>query len=150
MIPTVKCRRRLSVAEAALWGAAVILLLVFVVWPVGSVFAQSFFKNGQFSLRAYEGLLTRNFRLVCDSFRLALAVTLVTVPLSVVVALVYVYGRLPIMIATLGMALLYEAITRRKPSEQFMIRAEYVGFGILILLMVVANLNDILRWLGYM
>ena len=46
--------------------------------------------------------------------------------------------------------LMYEAITRRKPSEQFMIRAEYVGFGILILLMVVANLNDILRWLGYM
>ena len=46
--------------------------------------------------------------------------------------------------------LLYEAITRRKPSEQFMIRAEYFGFGLLILLMVVANLNDILRWLGYM
>ena len=46
--------------------------------------------------------------------------------------------------------LLYEMVTRRKPSEKFMIRAEYVGFGILILLMVVANLNDILRWLGYM
>jgi regulator of sigma E protease len=46
--------------------------------------------------------------------------------------------------------LLYEMITRRKPSEAFMIRAEYVGFGLLILLMVVANLNDILRWLGYM
>ena len=46
--------------------------------------------------------------------------------------------------------LLYEVFTRRKPSEKFMIRAEYVGFGILILLMVVANLNDILRWLGYM
>ena len=46
--------------------------------------------------------------------------------------------------------LLYEMITRRKPSEQFMIRAEYVGFGILILLMVVANLNDILRALGYL
>ena len=46
--------------------------------------------------------------------------------------------------------LLYEMITRRKPSENFLIRAEYVGFGILILLMVVANLNDILRWLGYM
>jgi regulator of sigma E protease len=40
-------------------------------------------------------------------------------------------------------------ITRRKPSDKFMVRAEYVGFGILILLMVVANLNDILRWLGY-
>lgn len=46
--------------------------------------------------------------------------------------------------------LLYEIITRRKPSENFMIKAEYVGFGILIILMVVANLNDILRWLGYM
>jgi regulator of sigma E protease len=46
--------------------------------------------------------------------------------------------------------LMYEMITRRKPSETFMIRAEYVGFGLLILLMVFANLNDILRWLGYM
>ena len=44
--------------------------------------------------------------------------------------------------------LLYEMITRRKPSETFMIRAEYVGLGILLLLMVVANLNDVLRWLG--
>ena len=46
--------------------------------------------------------------------------------------------------------LIYEIITGRKPSENFMVRAEYVGFGILILLMVVANLNDILRWLGYL
>ncbi len=46
--------------------------------------------------------------------------------------------------------LLYEMITRRKPSENFMIKAEYVGITILILLMIVANMNDILRWLGYM
>ena len=46
--------------------------------------------------------------------------------------------------------LLYEMITRRKPSEEFMIRAEYVGFGIVLLLLVVANLNDILRGLGIM
>ena len=46
--------------------------------------------------------------------------------------------------------LLYEMITRRKPSETFMIWAEYIGIGILLLLMVVANLNDVLRWLGYM
>lgn len=44
--------------------------------------------------------------------------------------------------------LLYEIITRRKPSENFMIKAEYIGFGLVILLMVVANLNDILRWIG--
>ncbi|NPD91082.1 RIP metalloprotease RseP [Xylanibacter muris] len=46
--------------------------------------------------------------------------------------------------------LVYEMITRRKPSEKFMIAAEYVGFGIVILLLIVANMNDILRWLGYM
>lgn len=46
--------------------------------------------------------------------------------------------------------LCFEIITRRKPSEDFLIKAEYVGFGLLILLMVIANLNDILRWLGYM
>ena len=46
--------------------------------------------------------------------------------------------------------LLYEIITRRKPSENFMIKAEYVGFGLLILLLVVANLNDVLRILGLM
>ncbi len=48
------------------------------------------------------------------------------------------------------MFLLYEMITHRKPSEKFLIYAEYVGFGILILLMVWANLNDILRWIGVM
>lgn len=46
--------------------------------------------------------------------------------------------------------LVYELVTGRKPSENFLVKAEYVGFSILILLMLVANLNDILRWLGYM
>ena len=49
-----------------------------------------------------------------------------------------------------GLFLLYEMITRRKPSEKFLVRAEYVGFALLIVLLVVANLNDVLRWLGYM
>lgn len=46
--------------------------------------------------------------------------------------------------------LFYEMITGRKPSDKFMVVAEYVGISILLLLMIVANLNDILRWLGYM
>lgn len=41
--------------------------------------------------------------------------------------------------------LLYEIVTRRKPSENFMLWAEYIGIGILLLLMVLANLNDVLR-----
>jgi len=46
--------------------------------------------------------------------------------------------------------LLYEIITGRKPSENFMIKAEYIGITLLLLLMVVANLNDILRFFGIM
>ena len=46
--------------------------------------------------------------------------------------------------------LLYEVITGRKPGDKFMERAEYVGFGILLLLLVVANLNDVLRFFGLM
>lgn len=46
--------------------------------------------------------------------------------------------------------LIYEMITGRQPSEKFMVAAEYVGFIILILLLIVANLNDILRYIGVM
>ena len=44
--------------------------------------------------------------------------------------------------------LLYEIITGRKPGDKFMERAEYVGFGILLLLLIVANMNDVLRLFG--
>ena len=44
--------------------------------------------------------------------------------------------------------LLYEIVTGRKPSDKFMTYAEYVGFGVLLLLLVVANLNDVLRLFG--
>lgn len=46
--------------------------------------------------------------------------------------------------------LLYEMITRRKPSEKFLVYAEYAGFVFLIALLVFANANDVLRWLGIM
>lgn len=46
--------------------------------------------------------------------------------------------------------LLVEMITGKKPSDKFMLYAQYVGMGILFALMFFANLNDILRWLGIM
>jgi regulator of sigma E protease len=45
------------------------------------------------------------------------------------------------------MFLLYEMITRRKPSEKFMEYAQIVGMVIVISLLVFANTNDIVRWL---
>ena len=43
------------------------------------------------------------------------------------------------------MFLLYEVITRRKPSDKFMEYAQYVGMFLLISLMVFALGNDIFR-----
>lgn len=43
--------------------------------------------------------------------------------------------------------LLYEVVTRRKPNEKFMEYAQMVGMGLLFLLMIWANLNDIIRFL---
>ena len=43
--------------------------------------------------------------------------------------------------------LLYEMVTRRKPSEKFMEYAQIVGMVIIIGLLVFANTNDILRWI---
>lgn len=48
------------------------------------------------------------------------------------------------------MFLLYEMIFRRKPGDKFMVRAEYIGMSILFMLMLVANMNDILRFFGIM
>lgn len=42
--------------------------------------------------------------------------------------------------------LLVEMITRRKPSDKFLERANEIGFWILIALLVLANGNDILKW----
>ncbi|MNY62364.1 putative zinc metalloprotease [compost metagenome] len=43
------------------------------------------------------------------------------------------------------MFLLFEMITRRKPSEKFLERAQVVGFFILIALVLFANGNDIYK-----
>jgi regulator of sigma E protease len=43
--------------------------------------------------------------------------------------------------------LLYEIVTRRKPSDKFMEYAQIVGMVIILGLLVYANTNDILRWI---
>ncbi len=44
--------------------------------------------------------------------------------------------------------LLVEVVTRRKPSDKFLERAQMVGMIILLLLLVYANGNDLLRWIS--
>jgi regulator of sigma E protease len=41
---------------------------------------------------------------------------------------------------------LYEIVTRRKPGDKTLERAQYVGFAIVLALLVLANANDIYRF----
>ncbi len=43
------------------------------------------------------------------------------------------------------MLTLYEMVTRRKPSDKFLTVAQNIGMALLLLLLIVANGNDILR-----
>ena len=45
---------------------------------------------------------------------------------------------------------LWEIVTGRKPSDKFLTVAQNVGMFLLLALMILANGNDILRWLGFM
>ena len=69
--------------------------------------------------------------------------------LSIILAFMNILP-IPILDGGYVLFLIYEIITRRKPSENFMIHANYVGLALLMLLMIVANLNDVLRWIGIM
>lgn len=71
----------------------IISLSLFILWPVACVFAESFIRNGNFSLRAYEGLFTKNFKLVIDSFLLAFFVTMLVIPISTFIAICLTYGN---------------------------------------------------------
>ena len=42
--------------------------------------------------------------------------------------------------------LLYEIVTRRKPSDKFLERAQIVGMILLFALLIWANFNDVLRF----
>ena len=76
------------------------------------------FKSGRLDFSAgavmlLSAIVAGNVAQICGNnpFVFAALCMILCVLLNIGVALVYVYGRLPIIIATLGMALLYESIT---------------------------------------
>ena len=99
----------------AMWRVLIVNIAVSVTCAMGIGLQ---FKCGRFDfsgggIMLVTAIIAGNIAKDHDSnlvlfFVLCIAISVV---LSVIVALVYVYGRLPIVIATIGMALLYEAIT---------------------------------------
>ncbi|MBQ9439215.1 MAG: RIP metalloprotease RseP [Paludibacteraceae bacterium] len=64
--------------------------------------------------------------------------------LSVILAFMNILP-IPVLDGGYLLFLLYELITRRKPSDKFLERASTIGFILLLALMIYANLNDILK-----
>ena len=73
-------------------------------------------------------------------------------PVMLLSIMLGVVNVLPIPALDGGHALfcIYEIVTGRKPSDTFLQRAQYVGFFLLLGLLIFANLNDILRLFGLM
>ncbi|MBQ9403656.1 MAG: iron ABC transporter permease [Synergistaceae bacterium] len=92
MAGKVRQQIKFTITERILQAVIFSVLSVFILWPVLSVFAQSFLYNGSFSLRAYQGLFTRNIKLITNSFVLALCVALAAIPISILIAVRLVYG----------------------------------------------------------
>ena len=98
----------------AMWRTLIVDIAVSVTCAMGIGLQ---FKNGRFDFSGGAIMLVAAIvagtvsRSSSSTLLFSVLCIVVCVVLSVIVALVYVYGRLPIMIATLGMALLYEAIT---------------------------------------
>lgn len=98
----------------AMWRTLIVDIAVSVTCAMGIGLQ---FKNGRFDFSGGAIMLVAAIvagtvsRTNSSTLLFCVLCLVVCVVLSVIVALVYVYGRLPIMIATLGMALLYEAIT---------------------------------------
>ncbi|MCL1944024.1 MAG: RIP metalloprotease RseP [Candidatus Azobacteroides sp.] len=65
--------------------------------------------------------------------------------LSIMLAVVNIFP-IPALDGGHVMFLLYEVITGRKPSEKFLIYAQYVGMFLLLALILFANGNDIVRF----
>lgn len=101
----------------AMWRTLIVDIAVSISCAMGIGLQ---FKSGRFDFSGgaimllsaiIAGNLARNNG---NNIPLFVAMCLIScVVLSVLVSLVYVYGRLPIMIATIGMALFYESITNQ-------------------------------------
>lgn len=72
---------------------------------------------------------------------------LMTAFLSIILAFMSIL-LIPALNGGYAFFLLYKMTVRRKSSEALMIRTECIGIGILLFLMTVANLSDVLHWLG--
>lgn len=98
-----------------MWRSLIVDIAVSVTCAMGIGLQ---FKNGRFdfsggSIMLMSAIISGNLAVKCGN-NVPLFIILCLgccIVLSVGVSLVYVYGRLPIMITTIGMALLYESIT---------------------------------------
>lgn len=84
--------RGLSSSERRLLLVMGAALLIFALWPAAAVIRESFLNEGTFSLSAWSGLFVKNWGLILNSLAVALGVTALVLPLSILLAAKLLYG----------------------------------------------------------
>lgn len=76
-----------------LWAGVWILLILFVLWPVGEVLVQSFLRHGSWDFSIWGTLFTRQSGVLLHSIIAATLVTFFTILIAFFIALYLVYGK---------------------------------------------------------
>ncbi|WP_242850122.1 ABC transporter permease, partial [Clostridium polynesiense] len=74
------------VFEKAVFSAIVVLVLIFILWPVGEVIKESFFPEGAFSFKLYKDLIQNNKQLIYNSIFVGVLTTVFSTILSLCIA----------------------------------------------------------------
>lgn len=98
-----------------MWRALIIdvAMMVTTAYGIGIQFKSGRFDFSGGGIMLVASIIAGRVAMDHQNNRLlfALLAIVICIVLSLIVALVYIYGRLPIIIATIGMALIYESVT---------------------------------------
>ncbi|SHH96203.1 iron(III) transport system permease protein [Clostridium collagenovorans DSM 3089] len=73
--------------EKALFITVVVLILIFILWPIFSVIKESFLPSGTLSLDTYKNLLSNNKRIINNSIFVGVLTTIFSTILSVFISI---------------------------------------------------------------
>jgi iron(III) transport system permease protein len=84
--------RSFRLLDKALFLAIALSMLIFILYPISAVLLKSIYIDGQFTVRLYQELLSNKLEYLYNSFLVAVLSTLLTVLVSVCIALYESYS----------------------------------------------------------
>ena len=76
-----------NILDKALITLIILLVLLFIFWPIICVIKESFFKDGNFTLTLYKDIFKNNKKIIYNSIFVAFICTIFTTLISISIAL---------------------------------------------------------------